>query len=505
MPNGLNHRVSAPYGDVYFVQTPKLDQTAMMLYKEQQQKDAQNVAAGKQLDDDFAKNVSGMRDADIPELVNKYNTYKTQWKQLNKKGHVITPDEQLGLLRSKADMLSHVAKSKQEKDNEELAAKDVIKNPNNFEEGAHGFLSERRKLPVTKMQVDIPNPKGKSFKMDFSDIYGNILYKGNNTDFTPITKKAEGALQPRGKTIPVTSTDGLTTTTTTFKAPNSTSEYLQTLHDGVKGSRGERDYLMQHQYDDNKAQQIIDNYSKLRQTPEFQNAYPNEPEIPATMMATPLGRSMALAAMEHTINHPPVAIVGKPVQNVGAVMDKRFNQAKALEDYKQANRVQMIGKRAEAKAAGEEAENLWIDNYIQKAVDESKNGKVNYYKSDGKTTEEYSIPLDPVLAKALIKDKVTPDELHVTPDGKFRPVYYQRDAQGKPISVPAKDGGGFKVDKIASVPISHDQLKLVLGGKAGVNQLNKEMNNQSKKTTSKPKTVIQNGHTYTLNKNGEYE
>ena len=332
-----NRPFPLPTGEAFIVRTPYLDKVANDLRKEELQRQAQYNANSKALDDDFLKNVAGIRDADVPQLVSKYGDYKNLWKQLNKKGSSISPEQQLELLRKKADILTHISKSKQEKENEELAVKDLTKNPNNFEGNAHQFLIERRKLPVTQMQVDVPNPMGKSFKMDMSDIYGNILYRGNNTDFTPVLKKAEGQLQPRGKTIEVKSPDGLTTTLTTFKAPNSTSEYLELLHNGVKGSRGERDFLMKHQYDDNEAQQIIDNYTKLRQTPEFQNAYPNEPEIPASMMLTPLGRSMALASMEHSITHPPVAIIGKPFNNTGAVMDKRREEGMA--DWKIKNQI----------------------------------------------------------------------------------------------------------------------------------------------------------------------
>ncbi len=152
---------------------------------------------------------------------------------------------------------------------------------------------------------------------------------------------------------------------------------------------------------------------------------------------------------------------------------------------------------------------LWIDPYINKLKEDSQGGKTYTYKyKDGKTVEEKEIPIDPVLAKVLTKDNVSPDKVYVTSDGKFRPVFYKRDKDGAPV----QENGTYAVDEISSVPITHDQLKLALGGKVGVKQLNKEMNvNQgTQKKIPLPKgqarTVKQNGYTYTWNEtSGTYE
>lgn len=173
----------------------------------------------------------------------------------------------------------------------------------------------------------------------------------------------------------------------------------------------------------------------------------------------------------------------KRPQDTDAVMDKRFKQAKIMEGIKQANRKELFGMREDAKAAGEEANDLWIDEYLNRTRQEAKgSGKVTTYKfGDGRTVTGYPVPLDPVLSKAVGFDDKNKGMLMVTDDGKYVPIFYETDANYAPI----EKNGTYVVDKTKTNILSQDAIKLALGGKTGVKQLNKEMTKPSQKT--KPK------------------
>lgn len=314
-----------PYGDAFLVQTPYLDRVGAMMINDQKQREANQAKEAQALDQEFGKNISGMRDADIPELTQKWGEYKNLKKQLYKDGSKLDDNKrielQLEAQRKLGDAYKHINKSKAEKEQEETYAKDVLKNPDKYDDIATQFLMERRMRPVSQFQAALPNIGGmKGGTLDFADIPGNIEYKLGTTNFTPVISKAKGTQSLRGEPIDVVSPDGLTTTRTQYKAVNSPTEYIKQLQAGVVGSKKTKHLPLEFNYSDDEANQIINDYAKLRETDAFKKAYPNEPEISSTLMATPTGRAMALMAMENAVLHPPVPIVSKPFNNTGAVM-----------------------------------------------------------------------------------------------------------------------------------------------------------------------------------------
>ena len=67
---------SSPYGDVYTIPTSTVDGIANRLYQEQKIREQQKLQQDKALDDEFAKNVAGVKSADIPDITSAYNEFK---------------------------------------------------------------------------------------------------------------------------------------------------------------------------------------------------------------------------------------------------------------------------------------------------------------------------------------------------------------------------------------------------------------------------------------------
>lgn len=171
--------------------------------------------------------------------------------------------------------------------------------------------------------------------------------------------------------------------------------------------------------------------------------------------------------------------------------DLAFQRQKMMEDIRQANRKELFGMRQAAKNAGDKENEVWIDSYIDKLLEEANapgNEKLEYVDNkNSKRTVESIVPMDAVLSKALEKQKTQPSELSITSDGLYRPIYYKyKDGE----RVKGNDGR-YLVDTELSIPITRDQLKLSLGGKTiSVGQRTKEMMNSQ--NSSKPAYKIGN-------------
>ena len=158
-----------------------------------------------------------------------------------------------------------------------------------------------------------------------------------------------------------------------------------------------------------------------------------------------------------------------------------FQRQQFMEGLRQKNRLDLLKEREKAKSLGQAADDVWIDNYIDSLEDDANEGgkdKLKFTQKGGRPVIAPIIEVDPVLAKALEKQKLQPAEVMVLPDGMYKPVYYKYDEKGQRI--PTKSGG-YEVDNELSTPISRQQLKLALGGKSvSATQRTREMLNQPK-------------------------
>lgn len=318
-----------PYGDIYSVSTKAVDNIANRLIREQQMREQMQQQELKALDGVFGQNTSKMRDIDIPTFTNKVQAWKQSAINLLKrppKNQQEYIQQQLDVQRKLGDAQSHLGRSVKEKEDEESELKQVRKDPYSYKENAREFIAARRVTPLEQFQQTTIGEDGKPVVIDMSDLYGNIADDGRGTDFNPAWSKAQGKFEVRGTPVDEISPDKLTTTTTTYKGINSPSQMISSLANAVTGERATNHFIRQHSYTDQEAEQILSSYEKLKNSPEFKNAYPNEPEMPATMFLSPLGKAKALSVMQRHLENPPVTVKGSPKQNIGAVMDRRMNE-----------------------------------------------------------------------------------------------------------------------------------------------------------------------------------
>ena len=137
-----NQRIVGNFGDIFTPNTSATDRAAAQLYAEQKQREAKQQQLNAALDDEFSKNLAGIRDADIPELTQKY----TDWKLANmgamKKIGGISPQQQMDLLKKKADMYGVINESKKQKQWEDENATGARTAPANYEDNVTQHLMQ---------------------------------------------------------------------------------------------------------------------------------------------------------------------------------------------------------------------------------------------------------------------------------------------------------------------------------------------------------------------------
>lgn len=181
----------------------------------------------------------------------------------------------------------------------------------------------------------------------------------------------------------------------------------------------------------------------------------------------------------------------KRVENYGARLSAQEDKERRMAALNDAYTKGHIALQHALSKADKETAGVWIDNYVDKKIDEAIGGREEKIGNNWVKTKE--IALDPVLEKALTVNGTTADFITVLPDGKIRYGLYKRtvDSKTKESSV-IKTGNTYAIDQESTRTISKDGLKLALGKQSGVKQMNKEMS-----SNSGAKSYKYNGKSYT--------
>ena len=328
---------SLPYGDIYKVPTTAVDNMANRLYAEQKQRELTQQNEAKLLDTEFSKNVSKLRDADIPEYTKKYQDYKNAKINLLK-GKFKTNDDfikaQLDAQGKMADWASFGTGSIRDKEEEEVYAKAVINDKTGkYDANATKILIERRKTPRSKFKQDITIPGTNTVvPIDLNDIDGLIKYKLGTTDFTKDFNTAVGGKTPIKlmESEPFEIEGGLQTQRKVYKGfPRTAPEVATNFLQSVVGSKKTADLVKEHPElsDPNVVAAIDSDYDKLVNSEVYKNAYKGKQiNFPEWMKETPQGRIAMYLAKQYAINNPPREELDKPVTKLKAVMDRKWDE-----------------------------------------------------------------------------------------------------------------------------------------------------------------------------------
>lgn len=309
-----------PYGNAFLVNTPALDQLGQRLYMDERQRQQQNINNAKALDDEFAKNVSGIRDADIPDLTKAYQEYKTATQSGMRKKGGVSPEEQMGILQKRANMYKTINESKAEKEREEMDAKRYSVKPDDFNDNAAELLVKGRQLPLSqKRAYKTIGQDGKETVIDLTNPE-NLRWQ-DKTNWQGILQKASGTLSQRGNPITKPLDNGLEYEETTYKGGNDPLKYYEGIVGAMNTPRASQSLASRYKFTPEEAQDITLKYEELKKTPAFKNAYPNGVDFPASSDMSEGARTAKLLAMTNALNNPPTPTT------------RRFTDKKAFSDY----------------------------------------------------------------------------------------------------------------------------------------------------------------------------
>ncbi len=356
MPNGQS------YGDIFAVATPALDNLHNRLYAEQRQRELMNERNVQALDNEFSRNVSNIRDADVDDLTAKYNDYKLSTQKLMRQKGGIPPQQQMEVLRKKAEMYKLINESKAEREREEMAGKRYSIKPDDFNDDAAELLIAGRNLPISKKKtyttkdgkvIDLTNPE-------------NLLWT-DKTNWQPILQKAGGTLVQRGHPVEKVLSGGLESEITTVKGGNDPLEYYSSIVGAMNTPRASQSLATRYNFTPEEAQDIMIKFNELKKDPAFKNAY-GDVKFPDSAMLTPGTRTAMLLSMTNALNNPPTATVTRK-SNKDAVMNKQaalsLSRQKVMEAIRQGNRKEMAGIRRGWQILDQEAQNEILSNVFE--------------------------------------------------------------------------------------------------------------------------------------------
>lgn len=514
----MAERNSLPWGDAFIVNTPSLDRTAQQLYVQQQQRQVRQQQENQALDQMMQKEFANIRSVDTPDVVNSYNKYKQLKKNIyfNKdlqRDPLAYNQAQQEANAAYAEMQQTISKSREIKDMTKTMTTDRFKNPDNY-------VDDFGQRAATLMNTPI---SGLSQKPDLVN-WDMYRYGGSNTDFTKKVKEAYGVQRNiLGKEEPLDK-EGIQFRTPIHQYGNTPGQVFEGLLNSLD-HKTERDAAYKwKQLPPEVIDDIEKKYNSIPQTKWEQMglAGPDKINLHA---GSDSEKYMRILAMENAVNTNPILAKYQNRTSEEAKMNLQFTRQKQMEAIRHANSRDLIDYKKKIDPNDTELNNTWIDNYIDKSIEEAESSDQNLRKVYTPHTSilAHEIKGDVFLSKSLMRGNNEPDKIYVTKEGKVWPIFYkyttEMDKNKNPIKgtsvVQKNDKGDAIIDEDLSQPMTRNQTKIVLGYKGQTKkQLGKTMAAGNKKSetenhplpSGKPRTVKQGGHIYTWSESsGNYE
>ena len=306
------------YGEIFTIPTGGIDGIAKMVYQEQKQREQQKLQQDKALDDEFAKNVAGVKSSDIPEITKAYSDFKNAHINLQKKGQKATPQDQMDVMIKKANAFQAINASKEDK--ARLAGYATMTNKPDtqhlYDPNASQYINEQLNTPTSKRVIE--NDDG---KIKYQYAATNIDKEIKDAVTPPKgfeTKKIELGIDPN---------DPLKDKSTTYAVINQPNMVYDKLFSSMH-NRSDNDNwargVLQSLNDDEKNQLRTDYEAKIA-SPEFKQVYGDVKPFNESAGNTRLGQATALKVMQ--------AFVDLPLKGVNkSVLNADRNKARGVSD-----------------------------------------------------------------------------------------------------------------------------------------------------------------------------
>lgn len=330
MTNNFSNR--GAYGDIYSVPTSAIDNIATRLVREQQQRELEKRQADKVLEDEFGKNVAGVKSADIPEITQGYNRYKQAHIALQKKGNKATPQDQMNFMIEKQNVFSQIAASKEEKERVKTIGGEVkADKKGRFILGASQKLAERLNKPTSQIKEEDWDLQNKYSFPDLAKVTATWLGKPEKVNVPTGAKSIKGDLYDDELVLQK------------YNHPNKIYENAF-LEVSTRPDRQNFERVVLDSLTDEEKEKVKTDYFARISSPEFKRIYGEVQPFPESAAKTELGEAVALTTMGMVNNMPlkEVDIESKPNQTAikdRNMVDWKDKQAELFEWWKKKNAI----------------------------------------------------------------------------------------------------------------------------------------------------------------------
>ena len=404
------------YGDIYTIPTSTVDGIANRIYQEQKIREQQKLQQDKALDDEFAKNVAGVKSADIPDITSAYNEFKQAHINLQKKGNKATPQDQMEVMVKKANAFQAINASKEEKERVKNIGGEVkADKKGKFIPTASQRLAERLNTPTSKIKEE-----------DW-----DVTNKYSFPEMADFTKRILGTPKPKKINLTTPSKKGeLYDDKEVFQEYNNPNKMYEDAYIQGSSMANKDGFIntMLSSLDDNEKEALKERYFAKVSSPEFKKIYGEVKPFPESAGKTDLGEATALMVMG-MVDKIPIT----PQETISELNAERASNKKrkeGMEDWRTKNALTYQQSLAKIRLNNQNRkdglpteETGYLSDEVADEVGENQTVTLG-----GKQREVKVIYTDKVDPKRLdiisAKKQVRPIPIKQT-DGSLRMGYYQ--------------------------------------------------------------------------------
>lgn len=413
----------AAFGNIYTIPTSTVDNIAKMVYQEQKQREQQKLQQDKALDDEFAKNVAGVKSADIPEITSAYNEFKQAHINLQKKGQKATPQDQMDVMLKKAAVFQAINASKEDKERLKQYAATVKSDTKGiYDPNAPQMVNTWLNTPTSKRNFDED---------------ANLKYKYAMPNIDKEIKNAAGIGKDFELQVGVDEKDPLKDKVEVYRTINPPNVFYNNLFTGLASRSDNKGFtrsVIDNMTDEEKEKLRVAYEAKI-QDPKFKALYGDVQPFPASAANTELGQAVALKTMEAFVNLPIEKVKDKSVTNLDRANKEKRNYAEGEFDRRQRIRTRdSLIKIAANKPGGSGVETSGNSYDEIGGVEDLVNDKITISQgmvTDNKTNMPYTgttpfkreyLPANVTTALAAGKISIPREVTVVVKDGKIEAI-----------------------------------------------------------------------------------
>lgn len=409
-----------PWGDAFIVETPNIDRLSDRLFQQQQQRQVERRRMETDMQDEFAKNISKIRDKDVNDFTKLYEDWKNARMGMMK----MRPGSSREYIQSEQEVAKKLAalyslgnKSMLEKEDEEAMAKKLLdpKLANYYRKDAVALLKARRGLSMSQFGgYKMPGVNGApETAFDLSDL-NKMRYDGTLVDFEPIFKKSQGQLVPMEMESSVTP-GGLQTIVKEYKGFGGAQGYYDRLVGQLGGSQKEDDFIRKYGNIDPAYEQSINNkFEELIKDPSIKKRVG---ELGGSSNPSDVEKLAMFKTKEWVVNNPPRVTRERAITNLEAKADRDEAFRKELEGIRHRNSLSRLYVYAGIKARDEANQNQSVQGVIAQHI--------NSARENGGT-----LPVDAATYKAITGEDMKKSSF-LTIDNNGNYSYGNYDYEGK--------------------------------------------------------------------------